>query len=202
MQEMEKPRDTFILVRGNFQNNGEKVSAGVPAFLPPLARISRPTASALARWLVSKEQPAHRARDGESLLGDVLRHRTGQDGERFRLAGRMAEPSGIARLAGVSNSAMAAALSHARTVGHASACKHDRDERDLPAERRGDPRTCSSAIPKIVSSPAVRACGSMRNSSATMRWRSRAAESTKSAGRSVKPYQPAGIWDVTRSAEV
>ena len=60
MAEMEKPRDTFIKVRGQYDLDGEKVAAGVPAFLPqipappdgrPLNRLD------FARWLVSKEQP-------------------------------------------------------------------------------------------------------------------------------------------------
>jgi len=60
MAEMEKPRDTFIKVRGQYDLNGEKVPAGVPAFLPqipppadgrPLNRLD------FARWLVSKDQP-------------------------------------------------------------------------------------------------------------------------------------------------
>ena len=36
MAEMEKPRPTFVLGRGDYRNRGEKVSAGVPAVLPPL----------------------------------------------------------------------------------------------------------------------------------------------------------------------
>ena len=60
MAEMAKPRDTFIKVRGQYDQDGEKVTAGVPAFLPqippradgkPLNRLD------FAKWLVSKEQP-------------------------------------------------------------------------------------------------------------------------------------------------
>ena len=34
MQEMPKPRDTFILVRGQYDHHGDKVTADVPAALP------------------------------------------------------------------------------------------------------------------------------------------------------------------------
>jgi hypothetical protein len=60
MSEMEKPRDTFIKVRGAYDQDGEKVAAGVPGFLPqippradgkPLNRLD------FAKWLVSKDQP-------------------------------------------------------------------------------------------------------------------------------------------------
>ena len=61
MSEMEKPRDTFVKVRGNYDQNGEKISPGVPAFLPALtaapANGQRHTRIDFARWLVSPEQP-------------------------------------------------------------------------------------------------------------------------------------------------
>ncbi len=56
MEEMHPGRDTFVLVRGDFRNPGEPVTAGTPAFLPPLP--AGPTNRlALARWLVSPEHP-------------------------------------------------------------------------------------------------------------------------------------------------
>ena len=56
MEEMNPPRDTFLLIRGDFRNPGEKVTAGTPAALPPLPAgpANRLT---LARWLVAREQP-------------------------------------------------------------------------------------------------------------------------------------------------
>ena len=36
MQEMATPRDTFIKVRGAYDHNGDKVTAGTPAFLPAI----------------------------------------------------------------------------------------------------------------------------------------------------------------------
>lgn len=56
MEEMDPPRETFLLVRGDFRNKGEKVNPGTPAFLPPLP--SGPTNRlSLARWLVAPEHP-------------------------------------------------------------------------------------------------------------------------------------------------
>ena len=60
MEELETPRETFIKVRGNYDQDGEKVAAAVPAFLP---QISPPTDGEplnrldFARWLVSREHP-------------------------------------------------------------------------------------------------------------------------------------------------
>ncbi|MCC2672971.1 MAG: Planctomycete cytochrome, partial [Armatimonadetes bacterium] len=56
MQELEKPRDTFLLIRGEYNQKGEKVSAGVPAALSSLPMGASPNRLALAKWLVD---PAH-----------------------------------------------------------------------------------------------------------------------------------------------
>jgi mono/diheme cytochrome c family protein len=56
MREMPTPRDTFLLIRGQYDKHGEKVSAGVPACLPPLADDAAANRLGLARWLVD---PAH-----------------------------------------------------------------------------------------------------------------------------------------------
>jgi hypothetical protein len=57
MQEMPRPRDTFLLLRGQYDKKGEKVTAGVPAGLPPLPPGAPDNRLGLARWLVSPEQP-------------------------------------------------------------------------------------------------------------------------------------------------
>ena len=57
MQEMDKPRETHLLVRGDFRNPGEKVDRGVPSFLPPLLGAAACDRLALARWLVATNHP-------------------------------------------------------------------------------------------------------------------------------------------------
>jgi hypothetical protein len=57
MQEMEKPRDTFIMVRGNFQQKGEQVYPDVPKVWPALPKDQPANRLTLAKWLVSKENP-------------------------------------------------------------------------------------------------------------------------------------------------
>ena len=60
MSEMEKPRDTFIKVRGNYDQDGEKVTAAVPSFLPQVAPLTdgkQLNRLHLAEWLVSPEHP-------------------------------------------------------------------------------------------------------------------------------------------------
>ncbi len=57
MQEMEKPRDTFVLTRGEYNKPGEKVEPNVPAFLPPLSIGSPRNRLGLARWLADPRNP-------------------------------------------------------------------------------------------------------------------------------------------------
>ncbi|HEV2382363.1 MAG TPA: DUF1553 domain-containing protein [Terriglobia bacterium] len=57
MTEMAKPRDTFILGRGQYDNPQEKVTPGVPAFLPPLPAGVPANRLGLARWIVDPGNP-------------------------------------------------------------------------------------------------------------------------------------------------
>ena len=52
-----KPRDTFVLLRGEYDKPGERVTAAVPACLPPLPAGAAPDRLALARWIVSRDHP-------------------------------------------------------------------------------------------------------------------------------------------------
>jgi hypothetical protein len=60
MRELEKPRPTFVHIRGNHTKKGDAVSPGVPAKLHPLHRnqAAAPlTRLDLARWLVDPDNP-------------------------------------------------------------------------------------------------------------------------------------------------
>ncbi|HMO63700.1 MAG TPA: PSD1 and planctomycete cytochrome C domain-containing protein, partial [Verrucomicrobiota bacterium] len=57
MAELDKPRDTFMRVRGEYDKLGEKVTAGTPAALPPLPPDEPVNRLALARWLVAPDHP-------------------------------------------------------------------------------------------------------------------------------------------------
>ena len=57
MVEDAKPHDTFVLLRGQYDNHGEKVTAGLPASLPPLPSGAPANRLGLAEWLVSPTQP-------------------------------------------------------------------------------------------------------------------------------------------------
>ena len=57
MQELPQPRETFVLVRGDFRSKGDKVSPGVPASLSPLPAGAPANRLGLARWLVDPNNP-------------------------------------------------------------------------------------------------------------------------------------------------
>jgi mono/diheme cytochrome c family protein len=57
MAEMKKPRDTFVLGRGQYDNPGEKVTPDTPAFLAPLPAGVPLNRLTLAKWLVDPANP-------------------------------------------------------------------------------------------------------------------------------------------------
>ncbi|MBI2824501.1 MAG: DUF1553 domain-containing protein [Planctomycetia bacterium] len=57
MRELEPPKETFVLVRGEYDKPGERVERGVPASLPPLAADAPRDRLGFARWLVDPANP-------------------------------------------------------------------------------------------------------------------------------------------------
>jgi hypothetical protein len=57
MEDLAKPRMTFILYKGLYNKPGAEVTAGLPAKLPALPSGVSQNRLALARWLVSPEHP-------------------------------------------------------------------------------------------------------------------------------------------------
>ncbi len=56
----DQPRETFVMLRGNYETLGDRVSPAVPDFLPPLPEQSegaRPNRLNFARWLTAAENP-------------------------------------------------------------------------------------------------------------------------------------------------
>ncbi len=57
MVEMEKPRETFVLNRGNYLSPGDKVQAATPAMLHSIDPELPKNRLGMARWLMSTENP-------------------------------------------------------------------------------------------------------------------------------------------------
>ena len=99
MSVRKEPRETHIMVRGNFLNQGDKVTPGVPSrFAAVTSRCAAqpPHARAVA-GLIGKS--AHSAGDDESVLGAILRSWHRRDRGGLWHTRRAPDASRIARLA-------------------------------------------------------------------------------------------------------
>ncbi len=56
-KESSKPRETHMLMRGEYDKLGEAVTPGVPAILPPLPANAPTNRLGLAQWLISPDHP-------------------------------------------------------------------------------------------------------------------------------------------------
>jgi hypothetical protein len=56
-RELDKPRPTWVRIRGQYDKHGEQVGPGVPAILPPLSAGPVTNRLALARWLTDPKHP-------------------------------------------------------------------------------------------------------------------------------------------------
>lgn len=56
-KDMEKPRETFMLMRGEYDKPGEKVGPGVPSVLPPFPKDAPTNRLGLAKWLLDPSHP-------------------------------------------------------------------------------------------------------------------------------------------------
>jgi len=57
MQEIEKPRESFVLIRGEYDKRGEPVTAALPSIFPPLPAGEPNNRLGLARWIASRNHP-------------------------------------------------------------------------------------------------------------------------------------------------
>ena len=57
MKEIEKPRDAFVLIRGEYDKRGDKVEASLPKVLPPMRESDPNNRLGLARWIADRNNP-------------------------------------------------------------------------------------------------------------------------------------------------
>ena len=57
LQARAEPRETHVLMRGDFLKPGKEVNPGVPAFLNPLPPEAPPTRLTFANWIVDRQAP-------------------------------------------------------------------------------------------------------------------------------------------------
>ena len=133
MEELQKPRETHVLIRGSHNVKGALVTAGVPRSLHPLPPDQPANRLGLARWLVDSRNP---------LMGRVIMNRIWaqsfgrgivETGEDFGVQGE--PPSHPELLAWLADEF------HEQTIEPQSHATADRDVRDLSAVVASDPRS-------------------------------------------------------------
>ncbi len=188
MQDLPEGRSTQVRVRGDYRAKGETVVAGVPAILPPLPAAERTNRLTLARWLVDPRHP---------LLGRVTVNRfwatyfgTGlvKTGNEFGTQGELpSHPELLDWLArefvdgGWNVKEFQKRIVMSATYRQSSAVPPELAERD-PNNRllaRG-PRLRLTA--EVIRDCALDYAGLLDRRRAP-------------GGPSVKPYQPAGLWE-------
>ena len=100
MGEMAKPRDTFVLMRGDYRISADKVFPNTPAGAAAVAAGRSEEPADTGEMAGGSGEPAHCARRGQSFLADVFWPRHRQNLGRLRLARRSAQQPALAGLAG------------------------------------------------------------------------------------------------------
>lgn len=186
MHEMEKPRDTFLLTRGQYDMPGAKVTASVPAFLPPLPAGAPSNRLGLAGWLFDPAHPLTARvavnRYWQSYFGTGL-VKTAED------FGSQGEPPSHPELldwlatefvrTGWDTKAMQRLIVTSATYRQSSQATPQLRDRD-PENRL------------LARGPRVRLAAEMIRDEALA---FSSLLSTKMGGPAVKPYQPDGLWE-------
>ena len=186
MSEMPLRRDTFILQRGEYNKPGEKVEPGLPSFLPPLPPGAPNNRLGLAQWLTSKDHPltarVNINRFWQSLFGTGIVKTT----EDFGNQGEW--PSHPELLDWLATEFIGSGwdLKHMVRLMVTSAA-YRQDSRTNPALTQRDPENRLLAHGPRLRLPAE----SIRDQALF----AAGLLNQKIGGASVKPYQPAGLWE-------
>jgi hypothetical protein len=190
MQEMDKPRETHVLVRGAYDNKGERVSMNTPSFLPAMDPSLPKNRLGLAKWLLDEKQPLTSRvtvnRFWQSFFGTGL-VKTSED---FGSQGELpSHPELLDWLAAefMKNSAgkawdvkaMVRLLVTSATYRQASNMTHESRERD-PENRLLARGARFRLNAEFVRDQALAVSGLL---------------DPRLGGASVSPYQPAGLWE-------
>ncbi len=186
MAEMTPPRQAHLLKRGQYDQPGDKVLAGVPALLPPLPKDAPANRLGLARWMVDPAHPLTARVAVNRWWSMVFAAGLVESVEDFGLQGELpSHPELLDWLAtelvrtGWDVKAMQKLIVTSSTYRQSSRLTKEQFERD-PKNRllARAPRQRLSA--ETIRDNALAVSGLLKE---------------KLGGPSVKPYQPAGLWE-------
>jgi len=185
MQDTDQPRETFVLIRGQYDQPGEQVDAGVPASLPPFPDNLPRNRLGFAKWLIDPENPLTARvivnRYWQQFFGTGLVKTTGDFGAQGQWPSHPELLDWLAvefQESGWDTKHIHKLIVMSATYQQSSRITKDGWQRD-PENRllaRG-PRFRMDA--EAVRDSALAISGLLQN---------------KLGGPSVKPYQPAGLW--------
>ncbi len=185
MRDLEQPRETFMLGRGDYRNRTAKVTANTPAWLPAFPADAPRNRLGLARWLVSPDNPLTARvavnRYWQMLMGQGL-VKTSED---FGSQGEL--PTHPELLDWLASDFVTHGWDIKRLVKQIVMSEtYRQDSRSTPELRDRDPenrllaRGMRSRLPaEFVRDNALAISGLLND---------------KIGGASVFPYQPSGIW--------
>ncbi|MCW5978202.1 MAG: DUF1553 domain-containing protein [Bryobacteraceae bacterium] len=192
MAELETPRDTFVLARGEYDKPREKVNPGIPASLPPLNGDYPNNRLGFARWLVDPANPLTARVAVNRLWQMVFGVGIVKTAENFGSQGEWpSHPELLDWLATefVQNGWDTKALLKLMVTSAA----YRQSSKVAPALIENDPENRLLARgprfripPEMVRDQALAAAGLLTE---------------KIGGPSVKPYQPAGLWSELAGGE-
>jgi len=188
MQELPEPREAHVLIRGAFDHPGDKVEPGTPAWLPPLPAGAPNNRLGLAMWLVDPSNPLTARvavnRYWEMFFGVGLVKTVDNFGSQ---GDQPSHPELLDWLATEflrlrwDEKAMQKVIVTSATYRQSSAIRPDLLQKD--PENRLLARGPRYRLPAEMVRDEILAMSGLL--------------SPKIGGPSVRPYQPAGVWDST-----
>jgi hypothetical protein len=192
MREMSPPRPTHVLIRGQYDQHGHRVEPGVPGTIAPWPEGLRPDRLGLARWLVAPANPLSARvavnRDWQMLFGNGL-VRTVDD------FGSQGEPPSHPELLDWLATELIRSGWDVKAVLRlmVTSATYRQSSRVTPEALRRDPENRL-----LARGPRLRLPAEMIRDQA-LALAGLLVERT--GGPSVKPYQPAGLWNELADAD-
>lgn len=188
MEDMAEPRPTHIRVRGDYRSKGERVGANTTAVLPPLPETTQTNRLTLARWLVDPRHPLMSRVTVNRFWGLLFGTGLVKTGNEFGVQGEL--PSHPELLDWLARDFMDSGWNlkgfFKKCVTSATYRQSSRPTSELLAK---DP-----ANRLLARGPRFRLSAEMVRDSA-LDYAGLLDRKRAPGGPSVKPYQPAGLWE-------
>ena len=191
MQDVPKPRKTFVLVRGNYDNFGEEVFPNTPTAILPFGKNLPKNRYGLALWLTDANHPLTTRvavnRYWQNFFGSGLVKTAEDFGNQGELPSHPALLDWLAvtfRESGWDTKKLCKLIVLSAT--------YQQDSKALEATQLKDPEN------RLLShGPSVRMTAEMIRDNAL---KASGLLNNKIGGKSVKPYQPDGLWEINNTS--